>query len=390
MKPFTISLFLLMSSLSGSVAQNPTIQAILDEVEIDSMIYYASAISGEFPIVVNGSQVTIASRHKNDPGNALSADYFEAKMNEFGLSTAIQSWSATGENVIATQPGLLYPNQKVVLCAHYDAIPTGVAPAADDDGSGTAALIEAARIMSQYQFVYTIEYCFWDEEEQGKVGSLEYAQDAAGNGDSIIGVVNMDAIAWDGDGDGLMRIHTRDEANSEDIADIAVSMNTDYNLGLDIAINNPGATYSDHASFWTYDYGAILIIEDFDNDGNPHYHTPTDLVQYFDTLYFEKLAKLAFATTGALAIPYTGPNSIYHLTEDQISTHPTPILDQVYFDLPAGSWTLEVVGIDGKTVLTARVFNGAADLVELETGVYLGKLTNSENRSVKSVKLVKK
>lgn len=390
MKPFISLSLAFLFSVSGTFAQNPTIQAILDDVEIDSLIYYASAISGEFPIDVNGSMVTIASRHKNDPGNALAADYIENKMNEFGLSTSVQSWSATGENVIATQPGLLYPNQKVVLCAHYDAIPTGVAPAADDDGSGTAALIEAARIMSQQQFVYTIEYCFWDEEEQGKVGSLEYAQDAAGNGDSIVGVVNMDAIAWDGDGDGLMRIHTRDEANSEDIANVAVSMNSTYSLGLNIAVNNPGATYSDHASFWTYDFGAILIIEDFDDDGNPHYHTPTDLVQYFDTLYFERLAKLSFATTGSLAIPYTGPSSIYEQNSLEVSSYPTPIITEAYFDLPKGSWMLEVIGVDGKVVLSETVSNGKVNLESLDTGVYLGKLTNSENGVLRSVRLIKK
>ena len=38
-------------------------------------------------------------------GNALAADYFEEKLNEFGLTTTVQDWSATGENVIATQPG---------------------------------------------------------------------------------------------------------------------------------------------------------------------------------------------------------------------------------------------------------------------------------------------
>ncbi|MFT4680697.1 MAG: Zn-dependent M28 family amino/carboxypeptidase, partial [Flavobacteriales bacterium] len=85
----------------------------------------------------------------------------------------------TGENIVATQPGLEYPNQKYVICAHYDAMPTAIAPAADDDGSGTATLIELARVLSQYEFVFTIEYGFWDEEEQGLVGSREYAEAAA-------------------------------------------------------------------------------------------------------------------------------------------------------------------------------------------------------------------
>ncbi|MBK9600208.1 MAG: hypothetical protein IPO60_18290 [Flavobacteriales bacterium] len=54
-------------------------------------------------------------------------------------------------------------------------------------------------------------------------------------------------------------------------------VNTIYGLGLPIVVNNPGATYSDHASFWSEGYGAILVIEDFDNDPNPHYHTSSEI-----------------------------------------------------------------------------------------------------------------
>ncbi|MCB0795630.1 MAG: M28 family peptidase, partial [Flavobacteriales bacterium] len=157
--------------------------------------------------------------------------------------------------------------------------------------------------LKDVEFENTVVFALWDEEEQGKIGSQYYAGVAAANDDTIAGVVNMDAIAWDGDGDGLMRIHTRSVANSLAIKDTALLVDALYGIGNNIAINDPGATYSDHASFWSEGYGAILVIEDFDFDGNPHYHTPTDLLQYLDLGYFHKLARLSLATFMHLARP---------------------------------------------------------------------------------------
>jgi hypothetical protein len=370
MKRFIFSLLIALSLGFQSSAQNPTIEEILSEVSIDSMIYYASAISGEFPVELADTTVTILSRHKSQPGNGYAADYIEQKLESFGFTPDVQSWSTTGENIIATQPGLAFPNQKYVICAHYDAMPTAVAPAADDDGSGTATLIELARVLSQYEFVFTIVYCFWDEEEQGLVGSGEYASAAALAGDSILGAVNIDAIAWDGNGDGLIRIHTRPTANSEDLAEVAVSVNTAYDIGLDVAVNNPGATYSDHASFWNNDFGAILIIEDFDNDGNPHYHTPTDLVEFFDTTYYEQLSLLSAATISSLAIPYIAPNSLEEAEFKWINHYPAPADKIVTFELPVGSWTYRISDVNGRLLSIGSPKNGQIDFSQLPPGGY--------------------
>ena len=58
-------------------------------------------------------------------------------------------------------------------------MPSGTtAPGADDNASGTAAVIEAARIFTQYDSKYTIIYALWDEEEQGLIGSAYYAHQA--------------------------------------------------------------------------------------------------------------------------------------------------------------------------------------------------------------------
>jgi hypothetical protein len=296
-----------------SRAQDPAIVSALAAVHIDSLVLDLERLTGEQTVDVGNGPESILSRHKLNAGNALAADWLQQRFVALGYTPVVQGFNAgTGENILAEKVGTLHPDRKVIICGHYDAMPGGPvnAPAADDDGSGTCSVLEAARVLAPFTFENTIVFALWDEEEQGKVGSAYYAGVAAANDDTIAAVINMDAISYDGNGDGLMRIHTRPVANSLAIKDSALMVNTTYGLNLNIAINNPGATYSDHASFWSEGYGAILVIEDFDNDGNPHYHTPTDLLQYMDLAYWQDLTRLSIGTTAVLAVPVNGPSAI--------------------------------------------------------------------------------
>jgi hypothetical protein len=68
-----------------------------------------------------------------------------------------------------------------------------------------------------------------------------------------------------------------------------------------LLLKSPGSTYSDHASFWTKNYGAILLIED-ENDFHAYYHTVNDVISYFNIPYFFKMTKLSLATLAVLAL----------------------------------------------------------------------------------------
>ena len=77
-------------------------------------------------------------------------------------------------------------------------------PAADDDGSGTVAVLEAARLFAPFAFENTVIFALWDEENRA-AGSDHFAGVAAAADDTIL-PCNVDAIAYDGDGDDLMRV----------------------------------------------------------------------------------------------------------------------------------------------------------------------------------------
>ena len=283
-------------------SQTSVIQQIIDNTNSDSLTHFVAQLSGEETVVVNGTTQTIHSRNKYQPGNNIAADFIKQKFQSYGISAYDQQFSSTGRNVYGVITGSEYPNKKFIICAHYDDMPSGtIAPGADDNGSGTAAVIEAARVLSQYTFPYTLIFAVWDEEEQGLVGSDYYATQAAQAGDSILGVVNMDMIAWDSNNDNICNIHTADVGITHEIYDKMVELNSQYNIGLDIVEVYPQQPYSDHASFIENGYSAVLLIED-DNDFNAYYHTTNDLLVHYNVPYFKKSAQLAFATIASYAL----------------------------------------------------------------------------------------
>ncbi len=381
------SLIFLISGLAVPCsAQNPDVEAIIGSVKIDSMMLYVSELSGELPVNVGAGPELILSRHKFNEGNAKAQSYLEQKLVQFGYTPMVQTFGSTGRNVLVTKTGNVYPDEVVILCAHYDAMPGGNvdAPAADDDGSGCGALLEAARVLSDVEFEYTLVFAFWDEEEQGLVGSGFYAGGMAANDAPIRGVINMDAIAYDGNGDTRARIHTRPIANSLELADSVFAVKDHYGIDLDLLLTNPGATYSDHASFWNNDYGAILVIEEFTGDGNPFYHTPNDRVEHFDVPYYEKLAKLSIATTATIAVPMGAPQGLADdmvMPMARIIAYPNPTVGEarVWLDVPAsGFFELSVMDVHGRQVavihegmLPAGRNSFVVPMQQLNPGTYL-------------------
>ncbi len=303
MKTRLLFLFVVFFSFqSHFFPQNSIIQQIINNTNSDSLMHFVAQLSGEAPVIVNGTSQTILSRNKNQPGNNIAADFIKGKFQSYGIAAYDQQFSSTGRNVYAVKTGTDYPNKKFIICAHYDDMPSGtIAPGADDNGSGTAAVIEAARILSQYNFPYTLIFAVWDEEEQGLIGSDYYASQAAASGDSILGVVNMDMIAWDSNNDNICNIHTADVGITHEIYDKMVELNSQYNVGLNIVEVYPQEPYSDHASFIENGYAAVLLIED-DNDFNAYYHTTNDLLAHYNIPYFKKSAQLAFAAIASYAL----------------------------------------------------------------------------------------
>lgn len=289
-------IFITILLVNNVYSQQINLSTLIENVNLDSLTYFVKELSGKVDVTINGVTSKIVSRHKNNPDNNKAADYIYQKLQRYNLEVTKQVFSSTGYNVYGTKLGTKFPNKKVIICAHFDSMPSGSkAPGADDNGSGTAAVIEAARILQDLETPYTMVFALWDEEEQGLIGSAYYASKAAGAGDTIIAVINMDMIAWNRANTNRIELHTDNTIGSNNIVNKMIDLNTQLQLGFNTATINPGATYSDHASFWEHNYPAVLVIED-DNDFNAYYHTIGDTLGNFNFSYFHRAAKLSIAT----------------------------------------------------------------------------------------------
>ena len=277
------------------------IQDVINRTNRDSLFQVVRELSGDVTVLINGRTEVIGSRHKDYPGNNLAADYIHARLASYGLTVVDQWVSGTARNVYALQTGSTHPDRKYIFGAHYDSMPDStVSPGADDNASGTAAVLEAARVLSRYTPEYTIMYALWDEEEQGVIGSGYYAFNADRTGEDIEGVINVDMIGWDSDSNGEYFINVRDVSDSALLSDAMVDINARYGIPLSPRILNPGFG-SDNLPFWFFGYSAIGVEEMFGEDFNNYYHETGDRLSQFNLQYFHNCARLLAGTLASLA-----------------------------------------------------------------------------------------
>jgi hypothetical protein len=309
----------------------------------------------------------------------LSAQYiFDEFSNYSALSVESDYFWHNGylvRNIIATLPGLNESNDKVyVIGGHYDSIsndPWNNAPGADDDASGTAVALEAAKILSEYRFESTIIFTAWTAEEVGLVGSSHWAKNAEESDMDIGAYLNFDMIGYDPDNKMGLDIGYND--NSIWISDEMKSINTNYSIGLNITTGQGGGN-SDHASFWGWGYHAVTCIESEFN--TPNYHTVNDTVDKLNMEFDKKVTQLGIATLAKLAGLLTpGEGKLYldssayqptatvgiKLYESDLNANPLQA-EQVIVEIESSTETLPETVTLTETGLNTSVFWGTINL----------------------------
>ena len=283
-------------------------------VEQTTVVSYDRQLSGADPATVGGSPYTIATRHTNSGTPIQKAtQYVYEHLERVGLTPSYHSWTrcgTTGRNVIGAWPGVAAPDEIVLITAHLDDMPAGAsAPGADDNASGSVAVMLAAQILTGYRFERTVRFVVFTGEEQGLCGSYAYAAAVKTAGDNIVAVFNLDMIAYENVGEPILDLHTRPTSSpgypaDRQIADTFTDAVGLYGLSTALApmVLTDGITYSDHAEFWSRGYAAVLGIED-DDDFTPYYHTANDKIGTLDQGYFTAFVKAGLATVAHLAVP---------------------------------------------------------------------------------------
>jgi Zn-dependent M28 family amino/carboxypeptidase len=240
---------------------------------------------------------------------------------ELGLTAQIEEtdedeWLA--KNVVVELPGSSRPQEVVLVTAHHDVWFTG----ADDNSSGVAVLLEAARILSAIDHPRTIRVVSFDHEEVGLIGSLRYYRDHAA--DDHVAVVNMDAVSFALHEPGTQTAPTGFTLPT--VADFAVALaNAPAERPARMAAQLAGALpqplklqgalgaddnlypgtgdfhRSDHSAAWTAGIPAVFF-SDTTNFRSVHYHTETDLPDTIDPDFALAVGRTVVALVHALAL----------------------------------------------------------------------------------------
>jgi hypothetical protein len=291
----------------AAAGYDATVEWIMNQVVQSDLVTMLNGLTGETPVSIGGSSQVIATRNSYLTGCRLAEQYVFETMQAAGLPVEYQTHGLSWRNVIATLTGVSRPGRQILVTAHLDDMPgstSPTAPGADDNGSGSVAVLRAAQIMATLPFEKTVRFICFTGEEQGLKGSSAYALRAAVRGDTIDAVVNLDMIAFESNGLDVIELHAGTTvAASGAIADAFMGVNTTYGLGFTPEKITTGSTNSsDHASFWQKGYPAILAIEDM-QDFTPWYHKETDRVATLDQDFFTRFAKVAVGTVATLAGP---------------------------------------------------------------------------------------
>jgi hypothetical protein len=251
------------------------------------------------------------SKHITRPGNRLASAYLFDTYKSFGYQPELQ-WFARQEaaggqtaNVVATLKGTVNPELVYVVSSHYDSVAIG--PGADDDSSGTAALLEAARILSRHPQPATIVFASFTGEESGLLGSREFVRRAVADKLRIVGALNNDMVGWAND----HRLDNTIRYSNPGIRDIqhAAAMQFSNLITYDALYykNTDAHAYYEAFGDIVGGIGSYPVL------GSPHYHQSHDTL---DTINHQLVTEVAKTTAATLMLMASSPSRLKDLKID--------------------------------------------------------------------------
>ncbi len=254
------------------------VQQLVDKVDRGSLKSYLTHL------------VSFQTRHSTSNNFKNVTTWARDRLKAMNYTTRFQNIMVNGSpsrNVLAERKGHGTGSRKVVLItAHLDSInisggPAAPAPGADDNGSGSAGLLEMARAFSEHRNTHDIRFILFGGEEQGLFGSRKYVSTLSSKEKPrILSVVNMDMI-------GTLNTSTISGRSvmlegallSQRVIDgLSEAAATYTDLRVETSLN-PFA--SDHVPFINTNIPAVLTIEGADNT-NGNIHSGKDTIDHIN------------------------------------------------------------------------------------------------------------
>lgn len=256
-------------------------------------------LSGERSFMLEGKEVRITERGGTE-NRVLTQKFVMQTLQDLGIEARLVPYKYsgyTGANVEGTLWGA-DRTRFIIVSGHMDSVRNrGV----DDDGSGTAGMLEAARLLaSKGTLPVSIRFVGFDQEELGLIGSRAYVNQLNA-AERILGVVQADMIGYDGNSDMTYHAMDCDRPDSKPLTRVIDELNVNLSLGMKKV--SACTNRSDHASFWNKNIPALILSENFfGGDSNPCYHQKCDTMENINKEYLLRLATLQVNTALSLAL----------------------------------------------------------------------------------------
>jgi hypothetical protein len=247
------------------------------------------------------------SKHITQPGNWKATNYLLGKYRSFGLDAHLQPFKTVAgreldvANVVATIRGTVNPELVYVVGAHFDSRAEG--PGADDNTSGTAMILEAARVLARRPLPATVMFVAFTGEESGLRGAREFGRRMK---DSIhvVGALNNDMMGWAND----FRLDNTIRYSNAGLRDVQHAAA----IGFSKLITYDAFYYKSTDAHALYDaWGDIVAgIGSYPILGNPHYHQPHDVLE---TINHQLLTEVSRTTVATIMLMASSPSRLNEL-----------------------------------------------------------------------------
>jgi hypothetical protein len=293
-------------SAAPNAPPDPIVEQVLAALDQQSYTDYLKGLSVDLPTRWScASEMVDARAFVNQALTAVGLAPTEQPFTNW-CSACDQ---AEGYNIIAIKEGSVRPDDWYLVGAHMDsASPNGCAraPGSNDNGSGTAGVLELARVFAELDTEATILFVAFSGEEQGLIGSDKLGRVLVQNGwdQQLKGFVIMDMISFYQDNYTVsIEGSTASEVQRQAFEDVVVAAQTYTDLGVTYTNYYWG---SDHAPLLERGMPGVMYIE-FDFDLYSYYHTQNDTFEHQDMPYAMEMLKIAAASlaTWAVVLPET-------------------------------------------------------------------------------------
>jgi acetylornithine deacetylase/succinyl-diaminopimelate desuccinylase-like protein len=195
-------------SQTSSITPQAIIEEMINQVDQERVLTDLRRFTGVEPICYSDTCTTLNGRFTGSENLQRVKEYVYAALVDLKYSVEVLDWERSGyadQNILAHKRGVIFPQEEIYFIAHLDGYPSN-GPAADDDGSGAAALIELARLLANRKLVRSLTIFFSTGEEQGTQGAHQFVEDYPERVNKIKYLVNVEMLSYDSNDDGVMEL----------------------------------------------------------------------------------------------------------------------------------------------------------------------------------------